>query len=99
MVGEFLLRIAVALPLVCAAAALTLWAVKRGWLRLPRAAFPAQPDAPPLDVRATRSLGPAARLAVVRFDGRDHLIGQSGAGMILIASTSPLPAEDAPCEP
>ena len=59
MVGEFLLRIAVALPLVCAAAALTLWAVKRGWLRLPRAAFQAQPDAPPLDVRATRALGPA----------------------------------------
>ncbi|MGL6044527.1 MAG: flagellar biosynthetic protein FliO [Sandaracinobacteroides sp.] len=35
MLGEFLARLAVALPLVCALAALTLLAVKRGWLALP----------------------------------------------------------------
>ncbi|PZU49890.1 MAG: hypothetical protein DI568_04515 [Sphingomonas sp.] len=105
MLGEFLLRLAVALPLVCGLAALCLWSVKRGWLpmpgfalRSPHATAPRTArDSSPLDLIATRSLGPGARLAVVRFDGRDHLVGQSGAAMILIASTAPLQPEQAAC--
>ena len=105
MLGEFLLRLAVALPLVCGLAALCLWSVKRGWLPMPGFALrgphagaprPAR-DSSPLDLIATRSLGPGARLAVVRFDGRDHLVGQSGAAMILIASTAPLQPEQTAC--
>ena len=105
MLGEFLLRLAVALPLVCGLAALCLWSVKRGWLPMPgfalrdsHAGAPrTERDSSPLDLIATRSLGPGARLAVVRFDGRDHLVGQSGAAMILIASTAPLQPEQAAC--
>lgn len=108
MLGEFLLRLAVALPLVCGLAALCLWSVKRGWLPMPgfaqRGPRDASADTPrtardtaPLDLIVTRSLGPGARLAVVRFDGRDHLVGQSGAAMILIASTAPLAPEPDVC--
>ena len=105
MLGEFLLRLAVALPLVCGLAALCLWSVKRGWLPMPgfalRGPHATTPrtarDSSPLDLIATRSLGPGARLAVVRFDGRDHLVGQSGAAMILIASTAPLQPEPDVC--
>ncbi|TPE60140.1 FliO/MopB family protein [Sandaracinobacter neustonicus] len=100
MFGEFLLRLAVALPLVCALATLSLWAVKRGWFRLPPIKMlgvvtRAPQEPPPLDLIATRSLGPGARLAVVRFDGRDHLVGQSGNAFTLIAST--VPQEQPPC--
>ena len=35
MLGEFATRLAVALPLVCLAAVLTLIAARRGWLSLP----------------------------------------------------------------
>lgn len=40
MLGEFLARLAIALPLVCAAAVVTLLAVKRGWIRLPDSCSP-----------------------------------------------------------
>jgi flagellar biogenesis protein FliO len=99
MLGEFLLRLAVALPLVCALAAVSLLAVKRGWLRLPgfppaRGARPAARHASSLEVLAVQSLAPTARLAVVRFAGRDHLVGCSGQSLALLA-TAPTPA-DAP---
>lgn len=92
MLGEFLARLAVALPLVCAAAVVTLLAVKRGWIRLPRGlqahrgAKSPPGEIPDLAVTAIRSLTPSSRVAVVRFSGRDHLIGMTGTSLVLLAT-------------
>jgi flagellar biogenesis protein FliO len=99
MLGEFLVRLAVALPLVCGLAALSLWGVRRGWLRLPgwrsTALLPAQSSV--LEVLAVRSMSPTARLAVVRFDGRDLLVGVTGQSIALLAHAQP--ATSAPAHP
>jgi hypothetical protein len=102
MLAEFLTRLAVALPLVCAAAVLSLVAVKRGWLRWPllpgllkRPTLPATTGDAALAVIAVKSLTPAARVAVVRFQGREHLIGVGGGALTLLASEAlPEPARD-----
>jgi len=96
MLGEFLVRLAVALPLVCGLAALSLWGVRRGWLRLPgwRGAVLAPPQPCVLQVLAVRSMSPTARLAVIRFDGRDLLLGVTGQSVALLARTEP----DAPAQ-
>jgi hypothetical protein len=109
MVGEFLLRLAVALPLVCALAVVSLLAVKRGWLRMPRLTPPGRlflpgrmagvGDPPRLDLVAVQPLTPSARLAVVRFDGREHLVGVSGQSLLHIASSAAPPADPSPQEP
>ena len=88
MLGEFAARLAIALPLVCLAAVLTLMAVRRRWLSLP--AIASRPrnmgvDAQPLSVTCVKSLSPAARLAVVRFQGRELLLGVSGSTVVLLA--------------
>lgn len=96
MLGEFALRLAVALPLVCLAAALSLWAVRRGWLRLPGAALrpPAgSAGAAPLELVAVKHLSPVSRVAVVRFGGQDHLVGVSGQSVRLLAR-APAPPEE-----
>jgi flagellar biogenesis protein FliO len=88
MLDEFLLRLAIALPIVCALAALTLLAMKRGWLRLPGLALrsaPANTADTGLAIVAVKSLSPAARVAVVRFAGRELLVGVSGQGLMLLA--------------
>lgn len=99
MLGEFLARLAIALPLVCAAAFASLLAVKRGWIRLPaftrRQPLPA--TAQPLDLVAVKSVTPTARLAVVRFDGRDHLVGVSGQHIALLATAHSPSGEAPPC--
>lgn len=91
MLGEFLVRLAVALPLVCGLAALSLLAARRGWLRLPgwRSAAPGPAQGSVLEVLAVRSMSPTARLAVIRFDGRDHLLGVTGQSVALLARTEP----------
>jgi hypothetical protein len=97
MLGEFLARLAVALPLVCALAVLSLLAAKRGWLPLPGLTLPglalpgfrtarAPATAPVLDLVAVKALTPAARLAIVRFAGREHLLAVSGQSLLLVAS-------------
>jgi flagellar biogenesis protein FliO len=98
MLGEFLVRLAVALPLVCGLAALSLWGVRRGWLRLPgwRSAALLPPQSAPLEVLAVRSMSPTARLAVVRFDGRDLLLGMTGQSIALLARTDPAAPAQAP---
>ena len=104
MLAEFAARLAIALPLVCLAAVLTLMAVRRGWLALPgfAAARPrnAGAEAQPLSVACVKSLSPAARLAVVRFQGRELLLGVSGASVVLLASgelpPAPRPSETEP---
>jgi flagellar protein FliO/FliZ len=95
MLGEFLVRLAVALPLVCALAALSLWALRRhggtlGRLRLPAFSAARQPALPAaFEVLSVRSLSPTTRLAVVRFDGRDHLLGVAGQSVSLLARAEP----------
>lgn len=104
MLGEFVMRLAVALPLVCGLAAVCLWAVKRGRLRLPMLPAPGRAlmlrgpgrgavGTPLLDVLDVRALSPVARLAVIRFDGRMHLVGVAGQTISLL---TPGPARDAP---
>jgi len=98
MLAEFLTRLAIALPLVCAAAVVTLLAVKRGWIRLPgflhvhRGATSTpgltRGQMPDLAVTAIKSLTPASRVAVVRFCGRDHLIGIAGTSLVLLATAA-----------
>ncbi|WP_199555005.1 flagellar biosynthetic protein FliO [Sandaracinobacteroides hominis] len=99
MLGEFLARLAIALPLVCAAAFVSLLAVKRGWIRLP--SFTRRPSLPataqPLDLVCVKSLTPTARLAVVRFDGRDHLVGVSGQHIVLLTTAQPQSGEAPIC--
>lgn len=96
MLAEFAARLAVALPLVCLAAVATLMAVRRGWLGLPafpptfrsaRRARDCEPQA--LSVACVKSLSPAARLAVVRFQGRELLLGVSGPSIVLLAGAEP----------
>jgi flagellar biogenesis protein FliO len=101
MLGEFLVRLAVALPLVCGLAALSLWGVRRGWLRLPglRSAALLPPQSAPLEVLAVRSMSPSARLAVIRFDGRDLLLGVTGQSVALLARTDPVAPAHAPTPP
>jgi flagellar biogenesis protein FliO len=98
MLGEFVMRLAIALPLVCGLAALCLWAVKRGRLKWPMLALPARAQAgtPLLDVLDVRALSPAARLAVIRFEGRTHLVGVAGQTISLLtpgADAGATPAE------
>ncbi len=92
MLAEFLLRLAIALPIVCGLAAASLFAVKRGWVRLPafaglspgRRPASGHPDAA-LAILSVKSLSPAARIAVVGFGGRELLIGVSGQSVSLLA--------------
>lgn len=85
MIGDYLTRLAVALPLVLLLAIAVIWAVKRGRLAWPidRAHPPAPPA--PLEIVASRALTATSRVAVVRFDGRDHLLAVSGGTVMLVA--------------
>lgn len=92
MLGDFLLRLAVALPLVCGLAVASLFAVKRGWVRLPpllagsgAKSSVAVGGAGVLSVVAVKSLSPSARVAVIRFAGRELLVGLNGQAMVLLA--------------
>lgn len=93
MLAQFAWRLAVALPLLCLLAALSLWVASRGWLRLPaifqRRPAPPPETAAPLKIVCVRALAPGARLALVRFAGRDLLIGLSGNALVLLAGTEP----------
>lgn len=90
MLGEFVMRLAIALPLVCALAALCLWAARRSRFGLPlRVRAPrARDEEPLLDVLDVRALSPVARLAVIRFEGRTHLVGVAGQTISLLAPGS-----------
>jgi flagellar biogenesis protein FliO len=87
MLGEFLARLAIALPLVCGLAVLVLWAAKRGRFQLPGlpTTMGAKSAEPLLEVLEVRSLSPVARVAVIRFEGRAHLLGVTGQTVRLLA--------------
>lgn len=95
MLGEFLARLAIALPLVCGLAVLCLWAMRRGRLKLPNLALRSrgQPGEALLDVLEVRAISPMARLAVIRFDGRTHLVGVAGQSISLLAPAGPTPGD------
>ncbi len=101
MIAEFLTRLAVALPLVTGLAVLVLVAVKKGWIVLPGLRFPGFPRSPltwrfaarrgvaesqGLRVLGVHAIAPAARVAVIRFHGREHLLAVNGQSLLLIAS-------------
>jgi flagellar biogenesis protein FliO len=99
MIGEFVARLAVVLPLVCVLAAACLWALKRGglkggpWLRVP---IRTEGDKAQLEVLDVRAISPMTRLAVVRFDGRVHLLGVAGQTIsLLMPARDPIAAPDA----
>lgn len=91
MLGEFAMRLAIALPLTCAAAALFLLLLRRGWMPLPN--WLARPGArpregaadAPMRVLCVRSLTPVARVAVVDFRGRELLIGINPQTLVVLA--------------
>lgn len=87
MLGEFLARLAIALPLICALAVLLIWAARKGWFRLPAIAISDRAPAGQrlLEVLEVRAVSPVARLAVVRFDGRTHLLGVTGQAISLLS--------------
>lgn len=99
MIGEFLARLAVALPLVCGLAVLLLVAVRRGWIVLPEFALQKRPRrtgsraaAAAVEVLAVKAVSPACRVAVVRFDGRELLLGVGGQGAVVLAEAGPAAA-------
>lgn len=98
---DYLWRLALVLPLVLLAAVAVLLLLHRrqrgplpGWLRRVAGAQPAGRDEPL--VLGVQALTPAARVAVLRFHGREHLVGLAGNGMVLIASADRVPAVGRP---
>ncbi|MFA7440797.1 MAG: flagellar biosynthetic protein FliO [Sphingomonadaceae bacterium] len=96
MLAEFLVRLAITLPLVCGLAALLLMAVKRGWLPLPgfmrdglKPAHTGPATMEPLELLSTKMLAPGTRVAVVRFGGRQLLLGIGAQGPVLLADSGP----------
>jgi flagellar biogenesis protein FliO len=102
MIGEFLARLAIVLPLVCGLAVVVLLAARRGWLPLPAfAAFvqrQAAPAAHQVELLSVTTVLPHARLAVVRFDGRRMLIGITPQSVALLTEAFALSGRVAPDE-
>ena len=96
MLGEFVRRLLVALPVVCLLAVLAILLLRRSkvlagqpggsalWRRLPFA--PAATATPVPLLLGVRQITPAARLAVVRFGGRELLLGVSAQSFTLLAT-------------
>ncbi|MFQ3666622.1 MAG: flagellar biosynthetic protein FliO [Sphingomonadaceae bacterium] len=103
MIGEFLLRLLVALPLVLGVAVLVLLAMRRGWLPVPGQVGPmgpftasaGQPGETRLDLVASRALQPGVRVAVVRYAGQEFLLGVSPQGVTLLSPQAPAVARPA----
>lgn len=87
VVGDFLARLAIALPLVSALAVLAVLALRRwgGGTWALRAARPRARSAARLTVEASAVLGPAARVALVRMGPRRLLLGVTGGSVVLLA--------------
>ena len=80
--GDYLSRLAVALPLVVMLMIGLWYAAKRGWIKVPGATSGGEPALRPI---ATLSLGPGSRLIVVDFDGQRLLIAASRQGIMLLS--------------
>lgn len=95
--GDYLWRLALVLPLILLAIVAMLFLLHRrrsdalpGRVGALFGGGRVSAAAEPLVVRV-QALTPAARVAVLRFGGRDHLVGFSGEAMLLIASRDAAP--------
>ena len=79
MIGTYLLKLALLLPLVCGLmiASLFLW-------RKLQARMPGQPATRTLAVKETMMVSPGLRLAVLEFEGRRLLVSVGRGGVNLI---------------
>lgn len=80
MIGLYLLKIALLLPLLGGLAFGLLWLWRKVETRMP-----GQPVQRLATVREATMLSPGTRLAVVRFDGRDILLATTRGGVTLLA--------------
>jgi hypothetical protein len=105
MIGDFLVRLLVALPVVLLLAVGTLLLWRRMGMRLPVVALPALPRtvawmAPAvaggqLQLVCAQALLPGVRVAVLRYAGQAYLVGAGPQGVTLLAmpgAALPLPA-------
>lgn len=79
MIGAYLLKLALLLPLVCGLLFLCLWA----WRKL-EAKLPGNPANRMVAVRETMMISPGLRLAVIEFEGRKLLVSVGRGGVTLI---------------
>jgi len=79
VIGTYLLKLALLLPLVCGLLIGCLWA----WRKL-QDRIPGQPVNRTLSVRETMMISPGLRLAVLEFEGRRLLVSVGRGGVTLI---------------
>ena len=79
MIGTYLLKLALLLPLVCGLLIASLYAWRKLQERLPR-----QQGARSLAVKETMMVSPGLRLAVLEFEGRRLLVSVGRGGISLI---------------
>jgi hypothetical protein len=109
MIADALVRLGIALPLVLLVLVGTLVAARRGWIPFaflgaapglrtlaPGRAGVGNAGAPALDLVAIRALGPAQRIAVVRWRGEELLLGIGQEGIRLLARSGAGPRIGAP---
>lgn len=79
MIGDYLLKLALLLPIVCGLLVASLYAWRKLQNRLP-----GQPGDRLLKVRETMMVSPGLRLAVLEFEGRHLLVSVGRGGISLI---------------
>jgi len=79
VIGTYLLKLALLLPLVCGLLVLCLWA----WRKL-EAKLPGAPSNRLMAVKETMMVSPGLRLAVIEFEGRRLLVSVGRGGVNLI---------------
>lgn len=79
MIGIYLLKLALLLPLVCGLLVLCLWA----WRKL-EAKLPGTPANRMIAVKETMMISPGLRLAVIEFEGRNLLVSVGRGGVNLV---------------
>lgn len=79
MIGSYLLKLALLLPLVCGLLVLCLWA----WRKLEQK-LPGNPANRMLAVRETMMVSPGLKLAVLEFEGKKLLVSVGRGGVSLI---------------
>lgn len=79
MIGTYLLKLALLLPLVCGLLVLCLWAWRKLETRLP-----GLPGNRMIAVRETMMIAPGLRLAVIDFEGERLLVSVGRGGVTLV---------------